>query len=75
MTFKDYDPKLFKTKRLVCEITMEELASICHLTRQTLSNIESGRTINEATTILIGLALDGIAEEKGLVQVFEALEH
>lgn len=75
MKFKEYDPKLFRTKRMVCETTLEELASICHITRQTVSNIESGKSSNKAIETLIGLALDGLAEEKHLKHVFKALEH
>ena len=76
MHFKDYDTKLFKTKRLVCEVTLQELADICHTTRQTISNIETGKSHHYKTTeTLIGLALDGLAEEKGLTALFDKLEH
>lgn len=75
MQFKNYDTKLFKTKRLVCEVTLQELADICHMTRQTISNIETGRSHNKATETLIGLALDGLAEEQGLTELFSKLEH
>lgn len=74
MKFKSYDPKLFKTKRLVCNLTTSELADICFTTRQTISNIEQQRTSNKAMITLIGLALDGVAAEKGVTNVFEALE-
>ena len=74
MKFKQSDPSLFRAKRLVCELTTSELADICYVTRQTVSNIEKGRVSNKATITLIGLALDGVALEKNLTPVFEALE-
>ena len=74
MKFKDYDPKLFKIKRKVCQVSTNELADICHMTRQTICNVESGRSGNQSTIILIGLALDGLAEEQSIQHVFDAIE-
>ena len=72
--FKKYDPKTFKTKRLLCGLTMQELADICRINRQTVGNIEHGRVESGASVTLVGLALDIITEEKGLTELFEALE-
>ncbi len=76
MQFKDYDPKLFKTKRKVLDLTMEELAVAARTTRQTVSNIEHGKTKSGPFITLIGLALDSYAQEKGepYVKLFEQLE-
>ena len=76
MQFKDYDPKLFRIKRNVLGLTMEELATASRTTRQTVGNIERGRVKNGPSVILIGLALDGYAQEKceHYVNLFERLE-
>ena len=74
MQFKNYDPKLFKTKRLVCNLTLQELSDICRISRQTIGNIEHNRITSGPSITLVGLALDMIAEEKGLTKVFEAIE-
>ena len=72
--FKKYNPKTFKTKRLVCNLTLQEIADICRVSRQTIGNIEHDRLSSGPSITLVGLALDMIAEEKGLTKVFEALE-
>ena len=59
---------------MVCKVTTQELADICHVTRQTISNIENRKSTNKATETLIGLALDGLAQENDVVYVFNALE-
>ena len=76
MQFKNYDPKLFKIKRNVLELTMAELATSALTTRQTIGNIERGRVKNGPSVTLIGLALDGYAQEKGeqYVKLFKQLE-
>lgn len=76
MQFKDYDPKLFRIKRNVLELTIDELSVAARITRQTVSNIEHGRTKSGPCVTLIGLALDGYAQEKGelYVKLFEQLE-
>ena len=77
MKFKDYDPKLFKVKRVVLDLSQEDLAIVCKTTRQTVSAIENGHKLSDLPIItLIGLALDGFAEEKGerTVRLFSAME-
>ena len=62
------------TKRLVCNLKVQEIADICGVSRQTIGNIEHGRLVSGPSITLVGLALDMIAEENGLTKVFEALE-
>lgn len=67
MQFKKYDAKLFKYQRRVLGITAQELADICRCTRQTIRNVENGTNRSESMTIVIGLALEGLAKERGVV--------
>ena len=72
--FKKYDPKLFRTKRILCDMTQQELADICRISKPSVSHIECGRTIAGPSITLIGLALDKIASEKRLSELFAVLE-
>ena len=62
--FKEYDAKTFRTKRQILNVTMDDLADICGLTRQTISYVELGKYCKKSTVILIGIALDKIYEQK-----------
>ena len=62
--FKEYDAKTFRTKRQILNVTMDDLADICGLTRQTISYVELGKHCRKSTVILIGIALDKIYEQK-----------
>lgn len=77
MIFKQYDPKLFRTKRIVLKMTINEVAEACGITRQTVSNIEHGRTYSGSSVTLIGVCLDIIAKEKGIkyTKLFDSLEN
>ena len=61
-------------KRILCDITQQELADICRISKPSVSHIECGRTITGPSITLIGLALDKIASEKGLSELFRSLE-
>lgn len=74
MNDAEYDFKLFKKKRKVLGITALELAEQCKLTRQTIYNIETGRSDNQSTILLIGLVLDILADEAGMMDVFYEIE-
>lgn len=62
--FKEYDAETFRTKRQILKVNMEDLANICGLTRQTISNVETGESRKKSTVLLIGIALDKIYEQK-----------
>lgn len=66
MQFKEYDTKLFKFKRRVLGVSVRELADICKCDDKTILNIENGVPARETTIIVVGLALDGLAEEQGV---------
>lgn len=72
--FKKYDPTLFRTKRILCGISQKELADICQISKPAVSHIECGRTPTGPSITLIGIALDMIALEKGLSELFAILE-
>lgn len=74
MNNANYDPKLFKKKRKILEISAEKLAEECKLTRMTINNVETGRTNNPSTILLIGLVLDVLADEAGMMDVFYEIE-
>lgn len=62
--FKEYDAKTFRTKRQILKVTMDDLADICGLTRQTISYVELGKYCKRSTVLLIGVALDKIYKQK-----------
>ena len=66
MQFKEYDTKLFKYQRRVLGVSMRKLADICRCDEKTIMNVENGTCGRETTIIIIGLALDGLAEEQGI---------
>jgi len=70
----DYNPKLFKKKREALGITQSELAEQCKLTRMTIYNVEKGKTDSPATVLLIGLVLDILADDAGMMNVFYEIE-
>lgn len=73
--FKEYDPGLFAVKRRVVGITTMELRDICHISRQTLHGVETGKSENWCTITIIGMALDELASRNiDHVKVFEILE-
>lgn len=74
MQYKEYDPKLFKIKRRVLGLTCEDLAKICRTTRQTVSNIDAGRSKSRSIITFLGYTMDMIAEEKGFSEVFRIIE-
>lgn len=69
-----YDHRLFKAKRKLLGITQEELAKECLVTKATIINVEGRNTHYRSTTLLVGLVLDWIADEKGMLEAFYALE-
>ena len=74
MNYADYNPKLFKKKRAILGIKASELAEQCKLTKATISNVETGRTNNPSTILLIGLVLDILADEAGMMDAFYEIE-
>jgi DNA-binding XRE family transcriptional regulator len=75
MSFKNYNPSLFAMKRVICNISAEELGKRCFLTKQTIRNIETGKTTNKSNILLIGLTLDDLAQELDVLDQFNALEN
>lgn len=69
-----YDHRLFKAKRKILGLTQEELAKQCLVSTATISNIESKNTHYSSTALLVGLVLDWIADEKGMLDAFYKLE-
>lgn len=65
MQFKEYKQEGFGDARKVLGLSQQELADICRTTRQTLSAIENGQRAMSSTVIVVGLALEGVAEEQG----------
>ena len=57
-----YDQSLLRPKRILLSLSTGELSEHCGLTRQTIRNIEKGRSKNPSTILLIGLVLDILAE-------------
>lgn len=66
MQFKKYDTKLFEYQRRVLGLSRQELADVCRCSAQTITCVEKGTRRNEQTIIVIGLALEGLAEEQGI---------
>lgn len=66
MQFKKYDTKLFEYQRRVLGLSRKELADVCRCSEQTIMCVEKGIRRNEQTIIVIGLALEGLAEEHGI---------
>ena len=66
MQFKKYDTKLFEYQRRVLGLSRKELADVCRCSEQTIMFVEKGTRRNEQTIIVIGLALEGLAEEQGI---------
>lgn len=64
MQFKKYDAKLFKYQRRVLGVSIRELADVCRCDVKTIMNAENGTCARESTIIVIGLALEGLAEEQ-----------
>lgn len=74
MNDSEYDPKLFKKKREVLGINATELAEQCKLAFTTIYNVEAGRSTCQSTILLIGLVLDILADEAGMMDVFYEIE-
>jgi DNA-binding XRE family transcriptional regulator len=74
MEYKEYNPKLFKLKRKILNLTCEDIAKICGTTRQTISNIDTGRSKQKSIITFIGYTMDLIAKEQGFEEVFELIE-
>ncbi len=70
----DYDPKLFRIKRHILGLSQEQLANKCRITRPTISTVERNKNLTPSTILLIGMVLDNIADEKGVLETFYALE-
>ncbi len=62
--FKEYDVKTFRTKRQILNVSREDLADICGISRQTIGYVERGKHCKKSTVLLIGIALDKIYEQK-----------
>ena len=70
----DYDPKLFRIKRHVLGLSQGQLAKECRISRPTISMVERNQSLTPSTILLIGMVLDNIADEKGMLETFYALE-
>lgn len=70
----EYNPELFQAKRNLLGMTAEELAKECKVTRQTITNVEIGKTRKPVTVLFIGLVLDILADEQGKLDAFYELE-
>lgn len=70
-----YDPKLFKKKRNLLGLSQQQLAQETNVSQSTISGLENGISCGAPVTIThIGNALTAIAEKKGMLDVFYALE-
>lgn len=63
MILKYYDPDMFKALRKANNISGKDLANVCYMTRQTVSNYDNGK-VSKPNMILLTYALDSILEEK-----------
>ena len=70
----DYDPKLFRIKRNVLGLSQDQLAKECRVSRPTISMVERNQSLTPSTILLIGMVLDNIADEKGMLETFYAIE-
>lgn len=70
----DYNPALFEKKREILGLSRKQLADECKVTRATIRNIETQTAGSAASTLLVGLVLDWLADEQGKLDEFYILE-
>lgn len=72
---QEYDQSLFKQKRELLGLSIGDLAEACHLSKQTMYNLENNKKMSRSTILLIGLVLDILADDQGKLVDFYSLEN
>ena len=65
-TYKHYEPEDIRVLRKVLGLTTRELAESVGTTKQTISNIELGKTSSIPTLIALSVVLDNACSEQGV---------
>ena len=65
-TYKHYEPEDIRVLRKSLDLTTQELAELVGTTKQTISNIELGKTSSIPTLIALSVVLNYLCEEQGI---------
>lgn len=65
-TYKHYEPEDIRVLRKLLGLTTQELAESVGTTKQTISNIELGKTSSIPTLIALSVVLDDLCEAQGI---------